>query len=415
MIAVIGLIRAEPGGNADLRSKVSRYMATFRELLNQTKAAIREVDTVGAETRLGEATFLDVREPDEYSQGTIPGAVHIPRGQLETNIEGRITDRDAEVVVYCAGGTRSAFAAKTLEDLGYTNVVSMAGGFNRWKDEGRAWKVPQTLGAEQRNRYQRHLLLPEVGEAGQLKLLDSKVLLLGAGGLGSPAGLYLAAAGVGTLGVIDMDVVDASNLQRQILHNMDRIGDRKVDSAKKTLTLLNPDVNVVTYDTRLGADNVLDIIRGYDVIVDGTDNFPTRYLINDASLLEEIPVVYGAIFRFEGQVSVFHPYVGPCYRCLLPEPPPAELAPSCAEAGVLGVLPGIIGSLQAMEAIKLLLGLGDSLAGRLMAYDALEASFRTFKVRRDPECPACSIPKDRIRIAEYDDLCMPHPIAAPVF
>ena len=383
-------------------------MATFRELLNQAKSGITEVDTAAAESRLHTATFLDVREPDEYTQGTIPGSVHIPRGQLETNVEGRIPDRDTEVVVYCAGGTRSAFAAKTLGELGYTNVVNMLGGFNRWKDEGRSWKVPQSLAPDQRNRYQRHLLLPEVGEAGQLELLDSKVLLLGAGGLGSPAGLYLAAAGVGTLGVIDMDVVDASNLQRQILHNVDRIGDRKVDSAKKTLTTLNPDVNVVTYDTRLAADNVLDIIKGYDVIVDGTDNFPTRYLVNDASLLEEIPVVYGAIFRFEGQVSVFHPYVGPCYRCLLPEPPPAELAPSCAEAGVLGVLPGIIGSLQAMEAIKLLLGLGDSLAGRLMAYDALEASFRTFKVRRDPTCPACSIPKDQIVIAEYDELCMPH-------
>ena len=388
-------------------------MATFRELLNSAKASITEVDTAQAETRLDDATFLDVREPDEYTQGTIPGSIHIPRGQLETNVEGRILDRDQEVVIYCAGGTRSAFAAVTLQQLGYTNVVSMAGGFNRWKDEGRSWKVPQSLTTEQRNRYQRHLLLPEVGETGQLKLLDSKVLLLGAGGLGSPAGLYLAAAGVGTIGVIDMDVVDASNLQRQILHNMDRIGDRKVDSAKKTLTALNPDVNVVTYDTRLGADNVLDIIDGYDVIVDGTDNFPTRYLINDASLIKEIPVVYGAIFRFEGQVSVFHPYVGPCYRCLLPEPPPAELAPSCSEAGVLGVLPGIIGSLQAMEAIKILLGLGDTLAGRLLAYDALETSFRAFKVRRDPECPACSIPKERIQIAEYDELCMPHPFAPP--
>ena len=388
-------------------------MATDRELLKQTKASIREVDTAGAERRLGQAVFLDVREPDEYSQGTIPGSVHIPRGNLESNIEGRITDHDVEVVVYCAGGMRSAFAAKTLEDLGYSNVVSMAGGFNRWKDEGRSWKVPQTLTADQRNRYQRHLLLPEVGEAGQLKLLESKALLLGAGGLGSPAALYLAAAGVGTLGVIDMDVVDASNLQRQVLHNMDRLGERKVDSAKKTLTLLNPDVNVVTYDTRLGADNVLDIIRGYDVIVDGTDNFPTRYLVNDASLLEEIPVVYGAIFRFEGQVSVFHPYVGPCYRCLLPEPPPAELAPSCAEAGVLGVLPGIIGSIQALEAIKLILGLGDSLVGRLMAYDSLEESFRTFKVHRDPACPACGPDAGEIVIAEYDELCMPHPTKPP--
>jgi len=388
-------------------------MASFRDLLARAKSEITEVDTSGGQARLGTATFLDVREPEEYTQGTIPDSVHIPRGQLETNVEARIHDRGAEIVVYCAVGVRSAFAARTLTELGYANVVSMAGGFNRWKDEGRPWKVPQSLAPEQRNRYQRHLLLPEVGEDGQLKLLDSKVLLLGAGGLGSPAALYLAAAGVGTLGIVDMDIVDASNLQRQVLHNMDRIGDRKVDSAKKTLTALNPDVDIVTYDTRLGADNVLDIIDGYDVVVDGTDNFPTRYLLNDASLLKEIPVVYGAIFRFEGQVSVFHPYAGPCYRCLLPEPPPAELAPSCAEAGVLGVLPGIVGSLQAMEAIKLLLGLGDSLAGRLLAYDALETSFRSFKVRRDPECPACSIPKDRIRIAEYDDLCMPHPTAPP--
>ena len=282
---------------------------------------------------------------------------------------------------------RSAFAAETLQQLGFTDVVSMAGGFGRWKDEGRPWITPQTLTPEQRDRYGRHILLPEVGEAGQQKLLESQVLLLGAGGLGSPAALYLAAAGVGTLGIIDMDVVDASNLQRQILHNIDRIGERKVDSAKKTLTALNPDVDVVTYDVRLGADNVLDIIDGYDVIVDGTDNFPTRYLVNDASLLKRIPVVHGSIFRFEGQVSVFQPYAGPCYRCLLPEPPPPELAPSCSEAGVLGVLPGIIGSIQALEAIKLLLDLGDPLVGRLLAYDALEQSFRTFKVRRDPQLP----------------------------
>ena len=388
-------------------------MPNFRDLLSQAKANITEVDSDTAEGRLGQAVFLDVREPDEYDQGAIPGAVHIPRGHLESNVEGRIADHDAELVVYCAGGTRSAFAAQTLGQLGYTNVVSLAGGFNRWKDQGRPWQTPKVLTAEQRNRYMRHLLLPEVGEAGQLKLLEKKVLLLGAGGLGSPAALYLAAAGVGTLGIIDMDVVDSSNLQRQILHNMDRIGERKVDSAKKTLTSLNPDVNVVTYDVRLGADNILDIIDGYDLIVDGTDNFPTRYLVNDASLLKRIPVVYGAIFRFEGQVSVFHPYEGPCYRCLLPEPPPAELAPSCAEAGVLGVLPGIIGSLQAMEAIKMLLGLGDPLVGRLLAYDALEQSFRTFKLRRDPTCPACGPDAGEIVIAEYDDLCMPHPKVAP--
>jgi molybdopterin/thiamine biosynthesis adenylyltransferase/rhodanese-related sulfurtransferase len=390
-------------------------MPSFRELLQQTKARIREVDTAEAEQEIAKkgVVLLDVREPDEFDQGAIPGSIHIPRGHLESQVESKITDKSAPVVIFCAGGTRSAFAADTMTQLGYTDVVSVAGGFNKWKNEGRNWSVPKTLTPDQRNRYQRHLLLPEVGEAGQQKLLDSRVLLLGAGGLGSPAALYLAAAGVGTIGIIDMDVVDESNLQRQILHNMDRIGDRKVDSAKKTLTLINPDVDVVTYDVRLGADNILDIIDGYDVIVDGTDNFPTRYLVNDASLIKRIPVVYGAIFRFEGQASVFHPYEGPCYRCLLPEPPPAEMAPSCSEAGVLGVLPGIVGSIQAMEAIKLLLGLGDSLAGRLLAYDALEESFRTFKVPRDPDCPACGPNAGEIVIAEYDELCMPHPKQAP--
>jgi len=387
-------------------------MPTPRDLLSEAKAAIREVSTDDAEQYLGKVTFLDVREPEEYEQGTLPDAVHLPRGNLEFQVEGKLTDKAAPVIVYCAGGVRSAFAARTMGQLGYTDVVSMAGGFNRWKDEGKPWNTPRTLSAEQRNRYQRHLLLPEVGEAGQQKLLDSKVLLLGAGGLGSPAALYLAAAGVGTLGIIDMDVVDASNLQRQILHNMDRIGERKVDSAKKTLTAINPDVDVATYDVRLGADNVLDIIDGYDVIVDGTDNFPTRYLVNDASLLKRIPVVHGSIFRFEGQATVFAPYVGPCYRCLIPEPPPAELAPSCAEAGVLGVLPGIIGSIQALEAIKLLLGIGEPLIGRLLAYDSLEETFRTFNVRRDPECPACGPNAGEIVIAEYDDLCMPHPRGA---
>ncbi len=384
-------------------------MTTPRELLAQVKSAIVEVSPEEAEAKLGTATFLDVREPDEYQQGTIPDAVHLPRGNLEFGVEGRLPDKARPVVVYCAGGSRSAFAAKTLADLGYRDVVSMTGGFNRWKDEGRRWEAPRTLTADQRNRYQRHLLLPEVSEKGQVKLLDSKVLLLGAGGLGSPAALYLAAAGVGTIGIIDMDVVDESNLQRQVLHNMDRVGERKVDSAKKTLTALNPDVTVATYDVRLGADNILEIIHGYDLIVDGTDNFPTRYLVNDASLLERIPVVHGSIFRFEGQVTVFDPYNGPCYRCLIPEPPPAELAPSCAEAGVLGVLPGIVGSIQAVEAIKMLLGLGDPLVGRLLAYDSLEEQFRTFNVRRDPTCPACGDDAGEIVIAEYDDLCMPHP------
>ncbi len=385
-------------------------MATPRELLNAAKAEIREIDAAEVASRLDHFQLLDVREPDEYEQGAVPGAVHVPRGQLEFSIEGRLTDKNAPIAVYCAGGVRSAFAARTLQELGYTDVVSVIGGFNKWKDDGLPWTTPRTLTADQRNRYQRHLLLPEVGEAGQQKLLDAKVLMLGAGGLGSPAALYLAAAGVGTIGIIDMDVVDASNLQRQILHNLDRIGERKVDSAKKTLTAMNPDLKVVTYDTRLGADNVLSIIDGYDIIVDGTDNFPTRYLVNDAALLKKIPVVHGSIFRFEGQVTVFHPYVGPCYRCMIPEPPPAELAPSCAEAGVLGVLPGIVGSIQALETIKVLLELGDTLVGRLVSFDALDESFRTFKVRRDPACPACGENAGEIVIAEYDEFCMPHAV-----
>src|SRR4051795_10374624 len=387
-------------------------MASYRDLLKAAKSDIREIDPETAEARLNDSTFLDVREMDEFEQGMIPGSVFIPRGHLESKVENQITDRDRPVVVYCAGGNRSAFAAKTLQELGYTDVVSMAGGFGRWKNEGRPWITPAVLTPEQRNRYHRHVLLPEVGEAGQQKLLESKVLLLGAGGLGSPAALYLAAAGVGTLGIVDMDVVDASNLQRQILHNIDRIGERKVDSAKKTLTMLNPDVNVVTHDVRFGADNVMEIIDGYDVVLDGTDNFPTRYLLNDASLLARIPVVHGSIFRFEGQATVFKPYEGPCYRCLLPEPPPPELAPSCAEAGVLGVLPGIVGSIQAMETIKLLLDLGDPLIGRLLAYDALEQSFRTFKVRRDPSCPACGEDAGELVIAEYDQHCLPHAVLA---
>ena len=387
-------------------------MSSPRELLNAAKSEITEIDPHEVAANLSHYTLLDVREPDEYEQGAVPGAVHIARGNLEFSVEGRLTDKAAPIAVYCAGGVRSAFATKTLQDLGYTNVVSVIGGFNKWKDEGLTWATPQTMTSAQRIQYHRHLLLPEVGEKGQLKLLGAKVLLLGAGGLGSPAALYLAAAGVGTIGIIDMDVVDTSNLQRQILHNLERVGMRKVDSARKTIEGMNPDIKVNTYDVRLGADNILDIIDGYDVIVDGTDNFPTRYLVNDAALLKKIPVVHGSIFRFEGQVTVFNPYVGPCYRCMIPEPPPAELAPSCAEAGVLGVLPGIVGSIQAVEAIKLILELGDPLVGRLLTYDALDQSFRTFKVRRDPACPACGEDAPPIQIAEYDDLCMPHPVKA---
>jgi len=384
-------------------------MPSFRELLNQTKARIREVDTSTADEmrHRPEVVLLDVREPDEYDAGAIPGALHIARGNLESQIESRVSDKSTPIVVHCAGGVRSAFAAETLALLGYEDVVSMAGGFGRWKDEGREWKVPAALTPDQRNRYQRHLLLPEIGVEGQLKLLGASVLLLGAGGLGSPAALYLAAAGVGRIGIIDMDVVDESNLQRQILHNMDRIGDRKVDSARKTLEALNPDVDVVTYDVRLGADNVLDIVEGYDIVVDGADNFPSRYLLNDATVKLGIPVVHGSIFRFEGQVTVFDPKSGPTYRDLLPQAPPAEFAPSCAEAGVLGVLPGIIGSIQAIETIKLITGIGDPLIGRILAYDSLEQSFREYRLRPDPDNPVTWENRDNIEVVELDGLCLP--------
>ncbi|NLD75217.1 MAG: molybdopterin-synthase adenylyltransferase MoeB [Acidimicrobiales bacterium] len=390
-------------------------MASLRDLLTATKAQIREVTTAEADDlRVAPgAITLDVREADEYEQGALPKALHIPRGTLETSIEMKVPAKDTPLVVYCAGGTRSAFAAKSLEELGYTDVVSVVGGFNRWKDEGRDWVTPAALTAEQRNRYKRHLLLPEVGEVGQQELLQAKVLFLGAGGLGSPAAMYLAAAGVGTIGIIDMDVVDASNLQRQILHNTDRIGERKVDSAKKTLTLINPDVNVVTHDVRLGADNVMSILSEYDLVVDGTDNFPTRFLVNDASVKLGIPVVHGSIFRFEGMVTVFDPKNGPTYRDMVPEPPPAELAPSCSEAGVLGVLPGIIGTLQAIEAIKLILDLGDPLVGRLLSYDSMEQTFREFKVQVDPTNEITYENRDRIQIAELEGMCAPLPLEAP--
>ena len=389
-------------------------MSNFRELLTKAKSEIREVSTAEAEElRDKGAVILDVREAEEFEQGAIPGAVFIPRGHLEGQVEGRIPDKDATVVIHCASGVRSAFAARTLGELGYTDVASLAGGFNKWKDEGRDWRTPQVLTPEQRNRYQRHLLVPEVGEEGQQKLLDAKVFLLGAGGLGSPAALYLAAAGVGKLGIVDMDVVDASNLQRQILHNVDRIGERKVDSAKKTLTSLNPDVNVVTYDRRLDADNIEDIISGYDVVIDGADNFPVRYMLNDASVKLGIPVVHGSIFRFEGQVTVFDPKHGPTYRDMLPEPPPSELAPSCAEAGVLGALPGIIGTIQAVEAMKLILGVGDPLIGRYLTFDALEMSFREYKIRKDPSNLVTWENRDQIQVVELEGLCQPAPIQPP--
>jgi molybdopterin/thiamine biosynthesis adenylyltransferase/rhodanese-related sulfurtransferase len=379
-------------------------MATYRDVLRQVKAEIDEIGPADAASLLDgdEApALIDVRERDEWEEGHLPGAVWVPRGFLESRIEQAVPDRDQPVVVYCAGGSRSAFAAKTLEELGYTNVSSLAGGFTEWKRAGFPYDLPRSLSPEQRSRYSRHVLIPEVGEQGQLKLLDSRVLLLGAGGLGSPAALYLAAAGVGTLGIIDPDTVDASNLQRQVIHSTATLGEPKVLSAQKTLEAINPDVTVVPYQERLDSDNVDRILAdGWDVIVDGADNFPTRYLVNDASVWHGIPVVHGSIFRFHGQVTVFKADEGPCYRCLFPQPPPPELAPSCAEGGVLGVLPGIIGSLQANEALKLLLGIGDPLIGRSLLFEALEGSFTEINLRKDPDCPVCG---EHPTITEYID------------
>ncbi len=388
-------------------------MPTSRELLARAKEQITEIDGAEAESRLGQSLVLDVREPDEYEQGAIPGALHLPRGHLEGQVEGKVADKSRPVIVHCASGFRSAFAAKTLQDLGYEDVVNLAGGFNRWKDEGRAWSVPKTLSPEQRNRYQRHLLLPEVGEEGQLKLLDAKVLLIGAGGLGSPAALYLAAAGVGTLGVVDADTVDDSNLQRQVIHTTDRIGMSKVESARLTIEALNSDVTVIGHEERLTKENILDIFAPYDIILDGTDNFATRYLINDACVLLGKPNIHGSIFRFEGQATTFIAGEGPCYRCLFPEPPPPEMAPNCAEAGVLGLLPGTIGLIQATDVAKLILGVGEPLVGRLMTYDALTTSFRELKLRRDPTCPMCGpdAPGSLDEI-EYSDVTCAIPVAA---
>ncbi len=382
-------------------------MATYRDIVDAAIARVGELTPVEVLDQLEQVAILDVREPDEWEQGAIPGAVFMPRGILERDIGTIAPDKTAPLIVYCSGGWRSALAGASLLDLGYADVRSMAGGFDRWKAEGHPWGDPGGLTSEQRTRYARHIRLPEVGEAGQLKLLGARALIVGAGGLASPAALYLAAAGIGTIGVVDDDLVDSTNLQRQILHNIDRIGMSKVESARETLMALNPDVKVETHQTRLVAGNALDIMSGYDVIIDGGDNFPTRYLVNDASLHLRIPVVHGSIFRFEGQVSVFEPYEGPCYRCLYREPPPPELAPSCAEAGVLGVLPGVVGSIQAMEALKLVLGIGDTLAGRLLVYDALEQDFMTVAVSRDPECPACRDPDHPPVIVDYDETCLP--------
>jgi molybdopterin/thiamine biosynthesis adenylyltransferase/rhodanese-related sulfurtransferase len=377
-------------------------MASGAELIRKAKEQIKELDPREVHDSVqngnGSAPVLvDVREQHEFEEAHIPGAIHVPRGHLESRIEGKVGDKSKPVVLYCASGQRSALAAQTLQSLlGYDDVASMTGGITLWKDRGFDVETPRALDADQKNRYSRHVLLPEIGMEGQLKLLDAKVLLLGAGGLGSPTALYLAAAGVGTLGLVDDDVVDVSNLQRQVIHSTSTVGEPKVDSAERAIKDLNPGVNVVKYATRLDASNIMEIIEGYDVIVDGVDNFPTRYLLNDATVRLKIPVVSASILGFDGQLSVFAPYYGPCYRCLYPTPPPAELAPSCGANGVLGVLPGTMGLLQATEVVKLIVGAGDPLIGRLLLYDALAASFTELKVRRDPDCPICSREPDSI-------------------
>jgi len=384
-------------------------MAGYRELLARVKEEIEEISSIDAQA-LHESPdvplFVDVREPDEWEEGHIPGAIHITRGRLESRIEGLVPDKTRPLVVYCSVGSRSAFATKALGEMGYSDVVNLAGGFADWKRNGFDVTIPRVLSSEQRSRYSRHLLIPEVGEDGQQRLLDARVLLVGAGGLGSPASLYLAAAGVGTLGIVDADVVDESNLQRQIVHSTDRLGEPKVLSAKRTVEALNPDVRVVPFQERLTSENVERILAdGWDVIVDGADNFPTRYLVNDASVWHGIPVVHGSIFRFEGQVTVFSPGEGPCYRCLFPQPPPPELAPSCAEGGVLGVLPGIIGSIQANEALKLILQRGDTLAGRLLLFDALGTTLDEVTVPRDPDCPVCGESPTITEYIDYVEFC----------
>src|SRR6266699_4050333 len=386
-----------------------------REIMRQVRRQVPEWSTpqvneamahqheAGRENQ--EIVLVDVREKHEWNEGHIPGAIHVPRGYLELQIEEAVPDKSKAVVLYCAGGVRSLIAGVTLQQMGYRNPISMSGGFGQWKGNGYPFVQPRTMNEAQAKRYRRHLLVPEVGEQGQFKLLDSKVLLLGAGGLGSPAAYYLAAAGVGTIGIIDDDVVEESNLQRQIIHNTKRVGQYKAESARETIQALNPDVKVITYIERLDETNVARIIAGYDVIIDGTDNFPTRYLLNDAAIIANKPVVHGSVFRFEGQLTIFKPNEGPCYRCLYPEPPPLALAPSCAEAGVLGVLPGIIGLLQATETVKLLLGIGEPLVGRMMTYDSLAGEFNELRLYRDPECPACGEHAHPENLPTYADVC----------
>jgi len=391
-------------------------MATYRELLQQVKSEVDEIDSAQARERIESAEpplLVDVRERDEWVEGFLPGAVHVPRGFLESRIEQVAPDRSRDIVLYCAGGSRSAFAAKSLRDLGYERVASLAGGFTDWKRNGFPIDLPRVLDEDKRRRYSRHVLIPEVGEEGQLKLLDTRILLIGAGGLGSPASLYLAAAGVGKLGIVDDDRVDDSNLQRQIVHSTQELGELKAESAKRTIQALNPDVEVVPYIERLSSENIDRILAdGWDLILDGTDNFPTRYLVNDAAVWHGLPLVYGSIYRFEGHVSVFDARRGPCYRCLHPEPPPPELAPSCSEGGVLGVLPGIVGSLQANEALKLALGIGEPLIGRLLTLDAATTEFYEVRVSKRADCPVCGESPTITEYVDYVQFCAGRPAHA---
>ncbi len=389
---------------------------SYQDLLASARADVPEVQVPELAERLGNGEgplVIDVREQSEWDEGHIPGAIHIPRSFLESRIAG-VADRDTQIVLACASGNRSLLAGTTLRQMGFGSVSSLAGGFSRWKQSGQPYDVPRTLTPDQRARYSRHLLIPEMGEEGQAKLLSSRVLMIGAGALGSPTAYYLAAAGVGTIGIVDDDVVDVSNLQRQIIHTTERVGMNKGESAKIAIEALNPDVQVDVHPVRLSRDNVLDLLGSYDLVIDGTDNFPTRYLLNDAALMTRTPLMHASILRFEGHATVFTPYEGPCYRCLFPEPPPPELAPSCGEAGVLGVLPGVMGNIQATEALKVLLGIGETLSGRLLIYDALEMGFTELKIRRDPDCPACG-PNAELEFRDYDAWCAGagrHPVTA---
>jgi len=381
---------------------------SFKDLMQDARQQVPEWSIDDVRSRLsngGGYTLLDVREREEYREGHLHGAISLPRGFLEIRVEEAVPDKNTPIIAYCAGGTRSLLAAKQLREMGYSSVISMTGGYTAWKGAGYPWEQDFQFSPEQLNRYSRHVILPEVGEKGQAKLLQSKVLLIGAGGLGSPAAFYLAAAGVGTLGLVDNDVVDMSNLQRQILHTNDRVGVPKVESARQTLTALNPDVNVIGYQERLSSANILDIIKDYDVIVDGCDNFPTRYLVNDACVMTGKPNVHGSIFQFEGQASVFYPHQGPCYRCLFPEPPPPGAAPSCQEAGVLGVLPGLVGTVQAVETLKLVLGIGKPLIGRMVYFDTLSMELRIHKLRKDKNCPVCGPKPTVTKLIDYEEFC----------